>query len=433
MIIHHAFNGLLYAPLFLAKELGFLPPDAQLRYSASDTKAVESLWGQAEENWFAVCDPFAVDPSSLVPEGSADQPCVIAALINRVPFWLFNTDGRTAPVYSEEELARPGQFIDTLVTYEEGTTGHVIGARVANALNLQQSKIKPAPFGREFDIVGTPPGVAILTADVLRLVKEANNKNVIFNYAARGPLEITPFLFTAVITRRQRVLAENLWAAVAVLRGLDQALARLRAPALDKNVIDALVRRFDKDLSALHATDAASKEHLIRTTLRFMQDQEIYPVALEPESQAEWRRATPQRRMLSVDKEHDPIPALLIRKTWRQDVYRELTKSQAQMVTLGTSLKRWEWVAIWLMPTVCCFFFWLGVFAVREQWNEPKDALVYATLAFVVAGVAVGWSVILTWKTGHNALTKGQRPKWRRIGAVFAGSFISLIGLVGRS
>src|SRR5689334_6894860 len=106
--IYHAFNGFLYAPIFLAEKLGLFPKNTKLIYVQGDDKAIQALCSHShtgERNWFAICDPFSVDLNMAV-EHTDDEICVIGSLINVLPIWVFNPDQSIDVVRHENDLAR---------------------------------------------------------------------------------------------------------------------------------------------------------------------------------------------------------------------------------------------------------------------------------------------------------------------------------------
>ena len=97
----HAYNGFLYSPLFLADKIGLFPKNLELVFTSSDSEAVEQLCLQDSSKGeinFAICDPFAANFNSIMPEHTDDRIFIVGSLINKVPFWIYNTNPSINPV-----------------------------------------------------------------------------------------------------------------------------------------------------------------------------------------------------------------------------------------------------------------------------------------------------------------------------------------------
>jgi hypothetical protein len=140
--INYAFNGFLYAPLMLADALGFFPKNTRLVYRNGDVETIKSLCihsSDNEKNWFAICDPFPVDISTIIPEHTDDELCVVGTLIDKLPVWIYNTNPNIIPVNSEESLWRYTHNVFKMVCYKEGTTGYLLAKRLQRLLNINCS------------------------------------------------------------------------------------------------------------------------------------------------------------------------------------------------------------------------------------------------------------------------------------------------------
>src|SRR2546430_1795599 len=122
--INYAYDGFLYAPLFLASELGLFPSNMTLKYRNGDIPAIESLALRTENanNWFAICDPFAKDISRIQAAIGRDQICIVGTLINRLPVWLYDNLQGFDPVATERDLLAYKHSIKRIRCYEKFNT-----------------------------------------------------------------------------------------------------------------------------------------------------------------------------------------------------------------------------------------------------------------------------------------------------------------------
>ena len=182
--IFYAYNGFLYAPLLLADKIGLFPKNLELICTSSDSEAVRSLCSQDSSNGdihFAICDPFAANFDSIIPEYTDDQIYIIGSLINKVPFWIYNTNKKILPVQKEEDLVKYVPDIKNIVSYRDSTTGFLFGCRICS---LMKKSLITVDFGDEF--AENSDENLIITADFLKMVDNGlNNQNIVFPYSTR--------------------------------------------------------------------------------------------------------------------------------------------------------------------------------------------------------------------------------------------------------
>jgi hypothetical protein len=331
IIIHHAYNGFLYAPVFLADRLGLFPKNCELRYSKGDAEAIRTLGKTAKEHekhWFAVCDPFSEELAATVPPGDHHEwLCLVAAIINRAPVWLYNSDPGIRNLKTEQDIEKHASKLSKISTYRQNTTGHLFGERLRGKY-LKRCQIVPCDFGDEFK--GADAHTLVVTSDVLRVVWEQNSNAsmdpIILSYPERGPDEIKNFLFTGLVTLRQSVLKENLDVLLAIIGGLKKAIHFLNQEhPLGEHIVE-LATHFDAELVRLGlSTDADKREH-IKQTLQNMRRYGLYWERLTPDTTAA-QNAKNQWAEFGSGSNHDPvdiiqkIPSILLSPDRLTDVH----------------------------------------------------------------------------------------------------------------
>ncbi|NTU50596.1 MAG: hypothetical protein HGA87_06975, partial [Desulfobulbaceae bacterium] len=170
--INNAFDGFLYAPLFLADKLGYFPACSELKFRNGDSECLDALCEHPDEdiplNWFAICDPFSIDISKKVPQ-DGDDLCVIGCLVDKLPVWVYNINPSITRVKSEKDIANYKKDVRKLRCYKEGTTGYLVGRRLKNILELRDDELEQKEFGEEFS-GGIPENTLVATSDILRVV-----------------------------------------------------------------------------------------------------------------------------------------------------------------------------------------------------------------------------------------------------------------------
>lgn len=332
IMIQHAYNGLLYAPLFLAEELGLLPNDSKLNYAGSDEDCLKALCSNCgntnAQNWFAICDPFSVeDMNRFLPHG--DLLCVIGCLVNKLPVWVVNKNQEVYHENNESRLKRYTEKLKAIRCYPKGTTGHLIGKRLQKDI-CPQWEIEPKPFGGEFDGLLNNETL-VVTSDIFHIVHHDrhDNNDIVFDYTLDSPDELSPFLFTGILTLRERVLDDNLWAAVTLLTGIKKAIQLLKTSPDRERYIELLLknpRRYKKQLNKMGLVDEKAQKEIIKDSLDFIfgDKRKIYNEDLMPDSIA-WDNAQKQwesiegRKHVGAQITEEPIPSLLIKSGWRKD------------------------------------------------------------------------------------------------------------------
>lgn len=328
--INHAFNGFLYAPLFLAEELGYFPKCAKLVYRSGDSACLDRLCevnGGTEDDWFAICDPFSVPDLATKVHEAGDRISVVGSMINKLPFWLYNSDPNTRKVTSEQQLEGCRPYIHGLSCYKEGTTGYLVGKRLQSRLQISDHDLHVHEFGNEFGEANAPSdSEAVLTSDILRVVylKDDPTK-FIFNYAAFAPIELTPFLFTGILTLRKKVVEDNLWAVLAVLAGLKRAFELLQEKNVRSECVSILCAKYKQHMDAMGVTNAQDQRTLVKNGIIYaFQHMDLANRGLRPQKEAwdkanrEWEKTFGPRDVSAVIND-DPIPSLLLRRRWRSD------------------------------------------------------------------------------------------------------------------
>ena len=321
--INYAYDGVLYAPLFLAHDLGLLPRNVELKFRNGDLPTIQSLSQNhdAGNNWFAICDPFAKDISRVQRELGRDQLVIVGGLIERLPIWLYNTHPDIDRIDKETDLREYRHLIHTVRCYEHYNTGYLIGQRILQVLGLPSSALVECAFGEEFP-PEDDPNTLVVTSDFLSLVPAMGDQNIIFTYPQRCP-ELDPYLFTAVLTLRS-VIEEHLYAVLSVLASLRTAINYLSRDHLPEEYLDLLTKRFgtlvtESDNALKQSRIAAAIEMLCRTeriyseSFKIKEAQQAYETA-----RTEWARVV-RREFPPASVCSEPIPALLVNRGWPND------------------------------------------------------------------------------------------------------------------
>jgi hypothetical protein len=334
--IYHAFNGFLYAPVFLAARLGFFPQNTELVYTGADSKTIDELckYSEEEKHWFAICDPFSVDIRSSYPAGTNDRICIVGSLINVLPFWIFNPDQNIHGTNREADLQKYHNSFTKVVVYPKGTTGYLVGKRVQTILGLNDQLIEQRNFGEEFN-GGISNKEVVVTADVLRLVHEGlDTHNILLDYPTRSPNTLFPYLFTAILTLKNTV-DSSLWTVLGVLGAIQAAINCLSADSVRPEHINTLVDIFDTPeygdtFRKVGLQRQDEKAELIRKSIRFLFKQQIYSQYPKPANSEDWVRAWNNANALwmeyggrseystEVEEQEEPIPSLLVKARWKE-------------------------------------------------------------------------------------------------------------------
>jgi len=417
--INYAYDGFLYAPLFLAHDLGYLPSCSNLKYLKGDSECLDGLCQhseEGEENWFAICDPFSVDLSTKIPPG--DELCVIGCLVDKIPIWLFNQEPSITRVSQEQGLSRYKDKIHKLRCYPNGTTGYLVGRRLMKALELKSSDVEEREFGTEFD-GGVPSDTVVATSDILQIVNTngLDGHNIVFDYVKNSGSDLTPFLFTGILTLKSKVLDENLWSALTLLAGIHKAIALLQEPVLRSEVVVLLRKRFGTHMEAIGVSDKSSQETLIRkaTTYAF-RTENIYSETLKPEKDG-WDNAKRQwETIMSQNYAHaelhsEPIPALLIKKGWRHDYdLRQLMAAGLSSVKSIISTKSIGWrhrlalIFGIFMPIICIGLFVDNIINPTLPWKDNAVWISFSFLTLLVLSISnssLVWQIFKKGLSGH--------------------------------
>lgn len=437
--INHAFDGFLYSPLFLAEKLGFFPKCAKLEFRRGDSECLDALCKHkhnGEKNWFAICDPFSVpDISTKVPEQTEDNICIVGCLINKLPIWVYNPDTSVVQVGKEEDLSRYKTNIKKLICYKEGTTGHLIGKRLHRQF-FSDSNLETKEFGQEF----TTPienDVAVVTSDILHIVHSGlNDQKIIFNYPTRSPNELRPFLFTGILTLKNEVLDENLWAVLTVLAGIKHATDLLSRPEVPHECIDVLVTQFQPQLSAMGVTNTEQKEALIKDSIAYaFHSWKLYSETLKPEkgawdnAKSEWEKSKGQQ-FADTEERNEPIPSLLIMKNWRHDAELRSHFNKGRINALSAlQSDQLDWYHKW-SPVA---FLLLGLLSLttlllrcHSATNLTNDWPLVST-----AFVALIAQIIFTGLLFQDLLHLEKKRYQIYCSTAFASGFVTVIAAVG--
>lgn len=341
--VYHAFNGFLYSPVFLADKLGFFPKNAVLKYTKGDVNTIDALCSQSatkEEVNFAICDPFSIDFSKVATEHTDDDICIIASLINSIPIWIYNPREEIKPVRKEADLGQFAGKINKVISYPKETTGYLLSKRIQEILGLNEQFIEEHEFGTEFES-NYQDSSFIITADALRIVYLGlDKKNTIFNYSTKAPKELTPFLFTAVLTLKSNV-DSHLWTALSILGGIGSSISYLSERHVEDQYIKTLVeifqqKKYGEVFWKLGVSDQNSKEELVRETVKYLfWSEKLYSQYPKPKD-SQWKKSWDNARnewerqkakdYPSVEPKEEPIPALLIKKNWKSELVDHFKK-----------------------------------------------------------------------------------------------------------
>ncbi len=330
--IYHAFDGFLYAPLFVASEMNYFPKGTEPVYiKGGDRATIDALQSPANRRDylnFAICDPFSCDitkPAPLV----QDRICIVGSLISRLPVWVYNRNKAVTSVAHENDIERHAAIIRKVVIYKEGTTGHLIGRRVLNILRDKNFGVELSvkEFGEEFD-PDPDDQTIVVTSDVLRFITGVDDHDVIFSYADNKDGEFVPYFFTGVLTLES--LVENrLVTVMRVLAGLKDAIDVLKRVA-DKGsgdeyvqVMNILRKKYAASLNALGVTGMPHQNSLMRRSLQYMMSVPIYDPGFPRSDVAAWDKAwsnaaAPWKKDSQVPHHEDAslLPALLFKDKW---------------------------------------------------------------------------------------------------------------------
>ncbi len=394
--INHAYSGFLYAPLFLADELGLFPKNMSLKYRNGDIPAIDSLAikGEGANNWFAICDPFAKDISKVQASIGKDQIYIVGVLIDRLPVWLYNTNPKITPAANEKELLQYKHDIESIRCYEKYNTGYLIGERLKNKFDFAVNKIIECKFGTEFQ----PPitqSMLIATSDILKIVPEVDKGHVVFNYPQRCS-ELTPFLFTAVLTLKS-VIDEHLYSVLSVLAGLRTAIETLSADRVDSEHLKILTAKFGPLVSS---TDPNERSRIIEKSIETLYKEEnIYARNFDiEEAEKAYNIAKAQWELLlknpfpEIEKCRDPIPSLLLKKNWQEDktfitIFLKKLREKPQIPLKWTQKKYTAALACVLLALIVSLY---SAVAILLEWNSIQNSKkVFAIPMAVIALIAV--------------------------------------------
>lgn len=322
--INYAYNGFLYAPLILAYELGLFPKNMQIKYRNGDIPAIDSLALKTEDaqNWFAICDPFAKDISSVQSSIGRDNIYIVGALINKLPIWVYNSHSEIVPVATEQNLKEHKHKIEEIRVYEKYNTGFLIGERMRKNLDLAKSKVKEFKFGQEFNPTLSDDKL-ILTSDVIRIANDLDTKKIVFNYPRKCP-ELSTYLFTGILTLKS-VIDEHLYAVLTILAGLKIATDILLSETIDNEVLDILKTKYATDLNKV-STDDNEQKNILKKAIHLLKEEEIYTTTINTDeaekgyntAKTQWEELL-NKKFPSVTKCSDPLPSLLLKKNWEKD------------------------------------------------------------------------------------------------------------------
>ena len=339
IIIYHAYKGFLYAPLFLANELGFLPECVRLEPAKNDLDAINKVRaGQEEEGWFAICDPFAVDAYTLTSAVRGERLRIIATIIQQPVFWAY-TENAYLNVCSEEKdlveyFSGKEPRLSQIACYQKKTTGHVFGLQLSK---LVKKRTGSSPSLVEIDLdnehssrsKALNDSTLLLTSDILFLAhsnieEEKDSPKIIYSYTHSTEKSLHPYLFTALVTLQRKVIQNNVAIATAILHGISKAEEIMRR--CEDCTINKLTRLFGKALKEMELSKDEDQEKIIREALNILYkekgDIEIYPKYLVPDLNAavnarnKWNNNSQNHG--HVEKIIDYGPSLLINKDWNK-------------------------------------------------------------------------------------------------------------------
>ena len=331
IFVDHAYDGFLYAPIFLAHKLGLFPANCELKCTLGDAEAIQALCDDPdpdEKHWFAICDPLSDHLQIAVPSGGlTERICLVATIINAAPVWLFNINPEIGRLASEADLEKHRNRIHKIITYPPKTTGFLFGERIRQNFLDHIPRVTPVPFGEEFNAIDLE--TLVVTSDMLRVVKEnkedqvrplqARTNPIIFSYPDKGPPETKQFLFTGLLTRRKVVLKENLDVLMAVMGAIKKGIHYLTREHVHDDHVSTIagIPILQKQLVALGFSTAKQQQEHVRETLRQMRDLGLYWESLTPNELA-FNNAEKEWAIVRSEKAPDlgtymqHIPSLLL-------------------------------------------------------------------------------------------------------------------------
>lgn len=336
IIIYYAYKGFLYAPLFLAKDLGFLPKCVQLKPADNDLDAINKV--RDREGWFAICDPFAVDAYTLTSAVRGEKLRIIATIIQQPVFWAYTEKGSSVKVCSKEtdlvKYFRGDDCFSQIACYKEKTTGHVFGSQLSK---LVEKCTGSSPRLVEIDLDNEHSSrsqtlndsTLLITSDILFLahsnIKEGKDSpKIIYSYTHSTEKSLHPYLFTALVALQREVIQNNVAIATAILHGINKAEEIIRRS--EDCIINKLAELFEKALKEMDVTEREEQKKIIREALNIVYkeegDIEIYPKYLVPDLNAavnarnKWNDNSQDHG--HVEKIIDYGPSLLINKDWNK-------------------------------------------------------------------------------------------------------------------
>lgn len=326
ILIHHAYDGFLYAPFFLAEELKYFPEKVKLEFSGTDEEAINKLSRESTieaKHWFAICDPLI---EKSVASGRGEKICLVGAPINTAPIWLFSKNSDVKPINKEEDIKKYSPYVKKIMTYPRGTTGYLFGERIKKAY-LPDAAIHQSAFGHEFD--GLSDDTLVVTSDIFTMVHEERSKNgkIVFCYPDHGSAETENFLFTGILTLRHAVLENNFDIVIRVLRDVKKSIDMLNSDDIQKRQhVAALLAEnthFCKKLNKLGYTNQESRKTFMMHVMHEAKRWNLYQNNLKPDKKAfinaqnEWRKL--YRTKDNWDKWHEyvqELPSILLTSDW---------------------------------------------------------------------------------------------------------------------
>jgi NitT/TauT family transport system substrate-binding protein len=192
--IHQAAKTLLYLPLYVAVEEGYLKKEgieARIVTAGGDSQAFAALAsGQAQ---FAQGDPTFV----AISHERGGPGIVIAGVLDRVAFWGVTFDKLLKP------FSDPKQFRGlTVVTYPEPNTAYVVQKGLLSKAGLRLGRdafITQATFGTELGPLEAGKAQIAMSIEPTVSQAVARGARIVFSY----PDAWGPFLLTGVMTTRE--------------------------------------------------------------------------------------------------------------------------------------------------------------------------------------------------------------------------------------
>lgn len=340
IIIYHAYNGFLYAPLFLAKELGFLPECVELQSAKDDLAAItrvrEGEEGEKGKGWFAICDPFAIDAYTLTSAVRGEKLRIIATIIQQPVFWAYTENTGVEVCVEETDLIEyfRGSYpkLSRIACYKQKTTGHVFGSQLSE---LVKKHAGCSPKLVEIDLDDEhnsrseilDESTLLLTSDILFLADSnikagKDSPKIIYSYTHSTEKSLHPYLFTALVTLQRKVIQNNVAIATTILHGINKAEKILRR--CEDCTIDKLTEIFKCELTKMEVEEDEKRKKIIKEALNILYKEkgviEIYPKYLVPDLNA---AANARNKWSNNSQNHDHVekiidcgPSLLINKNW---------------------------------------------------------------------------------------------------------------------